>query len=128
RDQQAVHRHTARRRGSRRALLHRNRADPLRHRRSSEQGSERRPLRVLYRAGTGVLMRRTVKILAWTLGALIALPLLVVAFLFIAANADWGRRLVEHAIDGFSGGRVAVSGLRGHFPDDLSVARLELRD
>jgi translocation and assembly module TamB len=73
-------------------------------------------------------MRATLKILAWTLGALIALPVLVAAFVFAAANTDWGRRLAEHAVAGLSGGRVAISGIRGHFPDDLGVARLELLD
>ena len=73
-------------------------------------------------------MQKTLKILAWMLGALIGLPLLVAAFFFFAANTDWGRSLAERAVGGLSGGRLAISGIGGHFPDNVNVARLELRD
>ncbi len=73
-------------------------------------------------------MPRALKILAWTLGALIVLPILLIAFLVSVANMDVGRRLIEEVTAQLSGGQVTVTGLSGHFPDDVHVARAEVRD
>jgi len=73
-------------------------------------------------------MRRTWKILAWTLGGLAVLAVVLVGFLVLAANMDWGRSLVEKAATQFSGGQIRVSGISGHFPDDLRLAHAEVRD
>ena len=67
-------------------------------------------------------MRRTWKILAWTLGGLAVLAVVLAGFLVLAANMDWGRSLVEKAATQFSGGQIRVSGISGHFPDDLTGA------
>jgi translocation and assembly module TamB len=73
-------------------------------------------------------VRRAFKILAWVASVVIALPLVLVGFLYVAANMDWGRRLVETGAGHALGGGVVVSGLSGHFPDDLRLAHAEVRD
>src|SRR5437762_2739135 len=73
-------------------------------------------------------MSRTLKILAWTIGVLIVLPLLLITLVISVANIDWGRRLAEHMTAQFSGGNVVLTGLSGHFPDDVRIARVEVRD
>ena len=69
-------------------------------------------------------MLRALAWLAVGVAALLALPLLLVGFL----NTDMGRRAAEGAVEKFSGGMVALSGLSGRFPDALRVARLDVRD
>ena len=73
-------------------------------------------------------MRRTIKILAWTTGVLLVLPVVMIALVLVVANMDWGRRLVEHMTAQLSGGQIVLTGVSGHFPDDLRIARVELRD
>src|SRR5947208_571858 len=72
-------------------------------------------------------MSRTLKILAWTIGVLIVLPLLLITLVISVANIDWGRRLAEHMTAQFSGGNVVLTGLSGHFPYDLRYARVVVR-
>src|SRR5205085_9593369 len=112
----------------RRALLHRDRTDPGRRSRAAQQAARRRPVRVLYRIGSGFLMRATLKILAWILGGLFVVCVVLVGFIVLAANQDWGRRLIEATTAQFSGGNVVVAGISGHLPDDLRVAHAEVRD
>jgi len=73
-------------------------------------------------------MRRAMRITAWVSGALIVLPALAVVALLLGANTDGGRRLIESAVRELSGGRVVVTGLAGHFPDDLTLAHAEIAD
>ena len=69
-------------------------------------------------------MRRAIRWLSIGVAVLLALPLLLIGFL----NTEPGRRVAESAVQKFSGGMVALSGLSGRFPDELRVARLEVRD
>src|SRR5437762_25628 len=73
-------------------------------------------------------MPRTVKILAWATGVLIVVPVVLVTLVYALANVDWGRRLVERSTAQLSGGRVVLTGVSGHFPDDLNVAHVEIHD
>ena len=73
-------------------------------------------------------MRRAWKILAWVAGVVVVLPILLVGFLYAAANMDWGRRLLERGTTQALGGQLVVSGLSGHFPDDVRLAHMEVRD
>src|SRR5438045_7644845 len=73
-------------------------------------------------------MSRTLKILAWTIGVLIVLPLLLITLVVTVANVDWGRRLAERMTAQLSGGNLVLTGVSGHFPDDLRIARVEVRD
>ena len=73
-------------------------------------------------------MRRSMKILLWLLGVLLALPVLAVAVVFIALNTDPGRRFAERGIAGVTGGQVVVQGLGGRFPDALRLGHLEVHD
>jgi translocation and assembly module TamB len=73
-------------------------------------------------------MRRAIR---WTVGffaVLAGLPLLAVVLAVVAANTGTGRGWIEHAVAGLTGGKAAVAGLSGRFPDGLRLARLELRD
>ena len=56
-------------------------------------------------------MAKWLRILAWVAGALIVLPIVLVGFVLVAANMDWGRRLVETGLGQVLGGQVVVSGL-----------------
>lgn len=73
-------------------------------------------------------MPRAIKILAWTIGVLLVLPLVLIALVLTIPNVDWGRHLIEDTTARLTGGKVVLSGLAGHFPDDLRVARIELRE
>jgi translocation and assembly module TamB len=73
-------------------------------------------------------MRRALRILAWVAGVVVVLPVVLIGVLYFAANMDWGRRFVEQAAGQALGGQVVVSGLSGHFPDDVRLAHAEVRD
>ena len=55
-------------------------------------------------------MRQALKILGWSVGVLLALPIVLGALLLFVANVDWGRRLIEHASAQISGGQVVIAG------------------
>jgi translocation and assembly module TamB len=61
-------------------------------------------------------------------GALMLLASVSIALVLLAANVDWGRRLIERATVQFSGGQIVLTGMSGRFPDDLHIAHIELRD
>ncbi len=73
-------------------------------------------------------MRRARRILLWFVGALLALPVVVVAVVFIGLNIGPGRILAEQMIGRLTGGTVIVDRLSGRFPDALRVYHLEVRD
>ena len=73
-------------------------------------------------------MPRVVKILAWVTGVLIVVPVVLVALVFVVANADWGRRMIERTAAQLSRGQVVLTGVSGHFPDDLHIAHAEIHD
>ncbi len=73
-------------------------------------------------------MQRRYRVLLWSALALVLLPLLLAAALYALANTDVGRRAVERATASLTHGNVRLSGLGGHFPEQLTLARLELRD
>ena len=73
-------------------------------------------------------MRRPSKRVLWILGAALGLPLVLVAIVVALANLDAGQRLIERLTGRLSDGKVVVTGLSGHFPGEIHIARLELRD
>lgn len=73
-------------------------------------------------------MRKALHAVAWGLGAIVALAVLLVVAVLIVGNTPMGRRLVEHEVAKLTSGRVQIFGLSGSFPSALQVARLQLND
>lgn len=73
-------------------------------------------------------MRIVLKILGWTLGILIGLPLVLILLVIVLLNTGFGRGQVEHLTGQLTGGQVVIAGLSGRFPDSLRLAHAELRD
>jgi translocation and assembly module TamB len=73
------------------------------------------------------MARRYRMLIAVAAGAL-ALPIVLCAALLVLGNTDHGRRLIEHSTERLTGGQVLLQGLAGRFPDQLHLARLQLRD
>ncbi len=74
------------------------------------------------------IVRRLLRILLWTAGALVALVLLLVATLLVGANTGPGRRLIETEAKSLTGGMIAIDGLGGRFPDRLRAATITVSD
>ena len=72
------------------------------------------------------------RVLLWTVGLLVGLPLglVVIALLvlLIGGNTGFGRRLIERQAASLTGGAVAIAGLHGSFPNALAIRRLTLSD
>jgi translocation and assembly module TamB len=73
-------------------------------------------------------MRRLLKYLAWGVGILIAIPILLTVAVLLGANTDQGRRLVETLVPRVTDGTVQLEGLRGRFPEALRIRRLTVAD
>ena len=73
-------------------------------------------------------MRRSVKILAWTLGGLVLLLILAIGTVLIVGNTSAGRAQIEKLVARLTGGNVQLSGLAGSFPSHLTLEELQLRD
>jgi translocation and assembly module TamB len=73
-------------------------------------------------------MRRALKILAWALGAGIALALLLAAAVLVTGNSQTGREMIARITDRLTDGHVKLIGLGGTFPADLTLAHLQLID
>src|SRR3954451_3191973 len=73
-------------------------------------------------------MRRAGKWLAWILGLLVGIPVLLLALVVVAGNTEPGRKLLVGAVPTITSGQVAIAGLAGRFPDALRLATVELRD
>ena len=73
-------------------------------------------------------MRRAARVSAWVLAAIVVLPLAAAALVVALGNTDPGRRALERALERASGGQIVLEGLAGRFPDQLRVARIEMRD
>ncbi len=73
-------------------------------------------------------MRRLFKYLAWIIGLLIAIPIVLIGAVLLGANTNPGRRLIETLIPRVTDGAVQLEGLRGHFPDTLRVRRITVAD
>lgn len=73
-------------------------------------------------------MRRALKILAWIVAVLIAIPVVAVAAVLVFVNIGPGQRLIEAEAPKLTGGMVVIQGLSGRIPDQLRVAHLEVRD
>jgi translocation and assembly module TamB len=64
----------------------------------------------------------------WTIGALIALPLLLIAAVLVLLNTDFGRTQLAQYLPGLTGGMVHVAGIGGRFPDRIRIASITLHD
>ncbi|HXI78822.1 MAG TPA: translocation/assembly module TamB domain-containing protein [Steroidobacteraceae bacterium] len=73
-------------------------------------------------------MRRALKVVAWSLGGLIALIIVVGSALYIAANSDSGRARIENMTARLTGGHVKLTGLGGRLPRVLTLDQLQLSD
>jgi translocation and assembly module TamB len=73
-------------------------------------------------------MRRALKIIAWSVGGLLLLTLLLVGTLFIAGNTDSGRAMIADVTERLTGGHVKLTGLGGSFPRQLTLEKLQLSD
>jgi translocation and assembly module TamB len=73
-------------------------------------------------------MRRRYRVLSWALLVLLGLPLLLLAIVYVGANTAAGRALIERTTAQLTDGNVRLIGLSGHFPEQLGLTRLELRD
>ena len=73
-------------------------------------------------------MRRALKILAWTLGSLALLVVLLLGGVLIVGNTDSGRALIVRLTSRFSDGHVQLAGIGGSFPAALDLDRLQLSD
>lgn len=73
-------------------------------------------------------MRRAYKILAWTAGVIVAVPIVAIGGVLIFANTGAGQRMIEDKLPGLTGGMVRIEGLSGRVPDKLRAGKIELRD
>ncbi len=70
------------------------------------------------------MIRRTL----WVVGALLLLPIVLVALVFIVANTGFGQTFIAREAGPLSGGMVKLTGLSGRFPDALRLAHLAVSD
>ena len=73
-------------------------------------------------------MLRTLKFVALGCGFLLLLLALVAGGLVVGLNTGAGRQFATAEINRFAGPQIAISGLGGHFPADLKLASLRLKD
>ena len=73
-------------------------------------------------------MRRWIKWPLIVLAVIVALPVLLVAFVLIAFNTAPGQRFLASKAGSLSGGLVALDGLSGGLPGDPRIHRIEVRD
>jgi translocation and assembly module TamB len=73
-------------------------------------------------------MRRTLKVVAWTLSGLVLLLFLAVGMVLVVGNTATGRLQIERLTARLTAGHVQLSGLAGSFPSHLTLEQLQLRD
>jgi translocation and assembly module TamB len=73
-------------------------------------------------------MRRALKILAWVVGIVIAIPVVAVIGLLALANMRFGQDLITSQVGKLTGGMVEADGLSGRFPDRLRIRHVAVRD
>lgn len=74
-------------------------------------------------------MRRRTKVLAWTLGSIGAVVMLLIVAVLIAGNTAAGRGMIERVTFRLTGGMVKLTGLGADsFPSQLTLDRLQLID
>ena len=74
------------------------------------------------------MMRR---VLFWVIGAfavVFVLLLLTLGVTLHIANTPSGRTWIERTVNTLGAGKFSLSGLAGHFPDDLHIAHIAVRD
>ena len=64
-------------------------------------------------------MRRFLKVIAWTAGAVALLLMLVIGTVLILGNTSAGRVQIEKLVARLTSGNVQLSGLAGSFPSPL---------
>lgn len=73
-------------------------------------------------------MRRSLKIIAWIVGGLALLLVLVIATVLIVGNTSAGRVQIEKLVARLTSGNVQLSGLAGSLPNHLTLEELKLKD
>jgi translocation and assembly module TamB len=73
-------------------------------------------------------VRRSLKIIAWIVGGLALLLVLVIATVLIVGNTSAGRVQIEKLVARLTSGNVQLSGLAGSLPNHLTLEELKLKD
>lgn len=73
-------------------------------------------------------MRRSIKVSAWTAGVIVLLLVALLGLVLIAGNTDSGRGMIERLTFRLTAGYVKLAGLRGSFPTQLTLVKLQLID
>jgi translocation and assembly module TamB len=73
-------------------------------------------------------VRRFLKVIAWTAGAVALLLMLVIGTVLILGNTSAGRVQIEKLVARLTSGNVQLSGLAGSFPSHLTLEELKLQD
>lgn len=73
-------------------------------------------------------MRRSLKIIAWILGGLALLLVLVIGTVLIVGNTSAGRVQIEKLVARLTSGNLQLSGLAGSLPNHLTLEELKLSD
>jgi len=73
-------------------------------------------------------VRRFLKVIAWTAGAVALLLVLVIGTVLILGNTSAGRVQIEKLVARLTSGNVQLSGLAGSFPSNLTLEELKLQD
>lgn len=74
------------------------------------------------------MLRRALRIAAWSLAGVLLLAVLLVGAVLVAGNIPSGRALIERETAQLTSGRVRIAGLGGAFPGAIDIGSLELRD
>ena len=74
------------------------------------------------------LLRRSLRIVSWTLLLLLVLVVAVLAGGYVFLNTQGGQNFAAREIGSLSGGMVKITGLGGHFPDHLTAKKIVVSD
>jgi translocation and assembly module TamB len=74
------------------------------------------------------MTRRIRRVLLWSFGVVIGVPVLLVLAVLVLANTGPGRTLIAHETAQLTGGMVNLSDISGRFPDALRVGHIAIRD
>ena len=101
------------------ALLYVVWAAAARFRRAADKDPQRRELRNLSRHRAGLLMRRVLKWIGWSVAILVAVPAMLVLVVLAGGNTAPGQALIARLAPRLTGGLVTIDRLSGRFPDRL---------
>jgi translocation and assembly module TamB len=68
------------------------------------------------------------KVIFGILGSLVLIALLTLAGTIIGLNTNAGREFATAKINQLAGAKITISGLGGHFPEDIKLANFSVAD